>query len=160
MEEKNYYKFKITLNESQRIELLEVAKTISFQNLYNEGNFFSTDMDQVQSRIPHWLLNLFDFPYRRIIFLYNRGNVQPHVDNGRTSVITFPLNKTNACISWRTKDLEIVDSLYYGTDPYLINVSKCHSVDVQNVDRYFLQLPLNGSWLENVEYFRKKGLIF
>jgi|TARA_B110000908_G_C9953947_1_gene313791 hypothetical protein len=153
---KCYYPFNISFTDNQRNELLSIAKKIKFESIYNEGNFFSTDINQVNSNIPTWLYKMFNFSYRRIIFLFNDGNVTPHKDNGRTSVITFPLNQTDGELVWTNTN----QRLKYNTNSFLINVEKTHHVEVpKTVDRYFLQLPLNNSWNYNVEYFYRKKLI-
>lgn len=151
-----FYKFGINFSDQQRSQLLEISKKLHFNSLYNEGNFFSTDIDQVNDVMPKWVYDLFHFPYRRIIFLYNKGIVTPHKDNGRSSVITFPLNYTDAKIVWTNTNKK----LHYGKDSYLINVSETHHVELETpTDRYFLQLPLDGTWEQNVSYFKDKLLI-
>ena len=151
-----FYKFNINFTREQRNQLLSIAKTIDFKPLFNEGNFFSTDLQQLSNAVPKWVVDMFDFSFRRVIFLYNNGNIIPHKDKGRTSVITFPLNSTNAEIVWSEKN----QRLKYYTNSYLINVSEMHHVEIDYpTDRYFLQVPLNGTWDENVEYFKKIKLI-
>jgi len=155
---KYYYLFKQGFNNYQREELLKIAKSIKLETNFNEGNFWSTDIEQVNNLLPEWIKNFFHFPYRRIIFLHNKGNVLKHIDTMRDCVITFPLHFIAEEVSWWKKD-KLVETLQYGIDPYLINTKIEHSVEKKGNERYFLQLPLDGTWDENVKYFKENNFI-
>lgn len=171
----HYYKFNINLTSEQKQVLLDLTDTMVFKEI-TYGVLGVRDNDIIEgsksihntmngsvsgfngpSTIPLWLPKLFNFHYKRIIFLRNKG-VEPHKDAARTCAITFPLNITNIPTKW-WKDGKVVAELYHNSNSYLTNVGECHSVDPCDSYRYFMQLTLDNTWDYNVEYFKNLNLI-
>ena len=172
----HYYKFNINLTSEQKQVLLDLTDKMVFTEVkYGDLGFRGNDtIDSINSitgttinnsvtgydpsAIPLWLPKLFNFHYKRIIFLKNKG-VSVHKDlPTRSSAITFPLNVTNIPTKW-WKDGKVVAELYHNSNSYLTNVGEFHSVDPCDSYRYFMQLTLDNTWDYNVEYFKNLNLI-
>ena len=161
MSDKYFTQINTVMTDEQKAEILAIQTDLSYLDEVQtgdqetDGNFYSKLVDT--AILPEWFHTMYaDLigPARRVVFLKNRGSVARHTDltpeGNRDVALTIPLNTTaTATRFWATDgSTRTACNLLHDGKPYLINVSKWHSVGDSDETRYFIQFSYDGTYDE------------